>query len=118
MNEFNYIYGLKDMTFQKMPKKGMWWPHTLIFNKRLMLISAPPTGNGPRLPVCGQNLWFHPDTQSEVLEDVRATGDRTRGVRAVFSSVKGVQAERRETEVLTVPESRQGRDSLGQPGQD
>lgn len=30
--------------------------HTLIFNKKLLLISAPSTGNGPRLPC----LWAEP----------------------------------------------------------
>lgn len=63
--------------------------HTLIFNKKLILISAPPTGNGPRLPISGQNLWFHPDTRSEVLEDVRAAGDRTRGQSSVLVGQEG-----------------------------
>lgn len=49
-------------------------------------------------PVCGQSPCFHPDTRSG-----GAAGDRTRGVRTVFSRVKGVQAQRWATEVLMVP---------------
>lgn len=87
--------------------------HTLIFNKKRLLISAPPTGTAHGSLSVGRTSAFTQTRGAEVPGDIGATRDRTRRVRTAFSSLKGVQAERREREVLTVPESRQGRDSPG-----
>lgn len=79
--------------------------HMLIFNKRLRLISAPPTGNGPRLPLVSPRhadwrCWKTSAPPGIRLGELERGSHWSRGFRQNGESLCPGRAEARAGQVL------------------